>query len=1496
MATAGGSGAPAAGQLQEPFLNRCTATGGERGTAQAAAPEPPNQGQLYDRQMFSWAGGLGCGLGHTLGAVDSSHTSLTRDISDIHRHVLGKGTFPGDTMDLADVISSQTQINRRLPETDTLEAEVTHWKMLCPCSTQGPNTVDPETVWTLKSHIRDLQQKQIRDMDKHQLEVAVLQNTHRQKLADLTDRHRKQLMDYRRQVEDLQNQGAAGNVNRDLLEERERDLRRLKQQLTQMQRLNDSLNNLASDLRAEKEKLVRELRQATHQLEESVLRNNEDSLKNNVAVRALKVEKGRLVAKLCRAEKKLCQQKTEQSLRERAPADNGHFTKLGQEKDLEILHLRERIEQMDAEHQETKELLSFALEEHKQLAECLREQEEYIKELRERPELQEELGQSTETFRSRDILPPSGEDKDTRLPSTTDQHPRVDEDLERLTRQSRAVPLVDPKILEEIEELECEVLQLSRLKDDLEEEIQEQQKIIHNQQQGKRALLQALQEQKEKVDRLQHRQEATNAERAQLLAAKDELIRNLQVTLEELKAQLPDESPHIPRQPWEDEEVRASQPLPRENGGDERDPSQAEIQRLVQGIKEQELARQLLTEENIRLTAQVDRLSKEEIGKLTRIIQQKDVEIQGLSSRISEASHSQNRHVQQLQQQLQECALKSEQILAILNEKMREKSNLERDYHEMTDRLAAKEADLQRVQEENQKLSTRVESSGQEGCSERIRDLAHAVREKDLEVEALSQICQTLWRILQTPSPGHEVRGGRIDQFQQLLQERDTLSQRVKVMEEWKEQVRTTVQTLKRESPQLQRDLRQLQAWARTNSENVLKLQTASLDQIQTSQGRDVNLQELEKELAQLQLRIGELCNAEDLLLGNLDVIFLQTSSDSLKAGKSDPVRESSQVIREEVEELRKSGQGKETMIRTLREDQQRWIASGAATGEGEGKPREHGDSDSHTEQLQEKPAVLQNSLRAQELRIQAESEELLSSQEQLSGQLSENELLRQAVTNLKERIADLEVDVCRLKEENAKIVERSREKDMENQALQETNRLLSVTQREAASQHAAMREKALALEQLLQEREEGETGELNRLVDAVRSMQDKAAVCQREREDAVSALTQKETETCALQKEVHRLRERERRLTQELERGRHLAAEAQDSRRRQALASEDQVAQLREEVTVLQGKLALSSAAMEKAGHGARLQAESLRAQLHVVTQQKEEAVLRLAASQEEGRRCHQTLASLKLELAERMEEADALEGKLKSLRGRLHQTNADLEVKEDQLQELKKQNEVQQEMLEDTQKKLMTFVSQSEGTVDKTLLRRLFVGSFQAADAERQEALRLMASTLGIREDQLRQLRSREPAGVPSGVTGGPGPRSAPSTPAKPNHRAVANRSFSELFVQFLEVESHSAFPAPKPSARDVKPPDSGGRGKLPKKQGPSRLNAPLASTPGKKEVKPRTTAVSLIDPPGPEMDGSEHLLLNAVTDALPTYTPRILSPAQKVGKAAAKDLSKK
>lgn len=62
--------------------------------------------------------------------------------------------------------------------------------------------------------------------------------------------------------------------------------------------------------------------------------------------------------------------------------------KLRQEKDFEISELKKNVEQIDADHKETKEILSCSLEEQKQLAQLLKEKEIFVEELNS--ELQEQ--------------------------------------------------------------------------------------------------------------------------------------------------------------------------------------------------------------------------------------------------------------------------------------------------------------------------------------------------------------------------------------------------------------------------------------------------------------------------------------------------------------------------------------------------------------------------------------------------------------------------------------------------------------------------------------------------------------------------------------------------------------------------------------------------------------------------------------------------------------------------------------------------------------------------------------------------------------------------------------------------------------------------------------------------------------------------------------------------------------------------------------------------
>ncbi|XP_057586938.1 thyroid receptor-interacting protein 11 isoform X2 [Hippopotamus amphibius kiboko] len=1359
-------------------------------------------------------------------------------------------------------------------------------------------------------------------------------------LQEHVKRKEEELSRVKDEVMQSLSQDSNSNFKDDLLKEREAEVRNLKQNLSEIEQLNESLKTVAFDLKMENEKLNLACENVRHQLEESIASNNQISLEKNTIVEALKIEKEQLEAELCRAEKRLMEEanKYEQTIKELSSGcnlstsalqlDHEHLIKLSQEKDFEIAELKKNIVQVDTDHKETKNILSSNLEEQKQLTQLVNEKEIVIEKLKERSsELQEELDKCTQALRKSEILRQTIEEKDRSLGSMKEENSHLKEELERLReQQSRAAPVAEPKTLDGVTELESEVNQLNIIKDNLEEEIKHHQKIIEDQNQSQIQLLQSLQEQKKEMDEFRYQHEQVNATHTQLFFEKDEEIKNLQKTIKQIKTQLHEERQDVQTENsdiFQETKVRG---LNIENGSEKHDLSKAETERLVRGIKERELEIKLLNEKNISLTKQIDQLSKDEVGKLTQIIQQKDLEIQALHARISSASYPQD--VVYLQQQLQAYAMEREQVLAVLSEKTRENSHLKTEYHKMMDIVAAKEAALNKLQDENKKLSTRFESSGQDMYRETVQNLSRIIREKDIEIDALSQKCQTLLTVLQTSNTGNEVGSVNSNQFEELLQERDKLKQQVKKMEEWKQQVMTTVQNMQHESAQLQEELHQLQAQVLVDSDNSSKLQVDYTGLIQSYEQNETKLKNFGQELAQVQHSIGQLCNTKDLLLGKLDIISPQLSSgssltsqsaDSLRTVKSDVLSESS---KQEIEELRKSLQEKDATIRTLQENNHRLSDSIAASSELERK--EHEQTDSEIKQLKEKQDTLQKSLKEKDLLIKAKSDQLLSLNENFTNKVNENELLRQAVTNLKERTLILEMDICKLKGENEKIVETSRGKETEYQALQETNMKFSMMLREKEFECQSLKEKALALEQLLKEKEQGKTGELNQLLNAVKSMQEKTVIFQQERDQVMLALKQKQMENTAVQNEVQHLRDKELRLNQELERLRNHLLESEDSYTREVLAAEDREAKLRKKVTVLEEKLVSSSNAMENASHQASLQVESLQEQLNVVSKQRDETALQLSMSQEQVKQYALSLSNLQMVLEHFQQEEKAmysaelekhkqlvakwkkksenLEGKLVSLQERLDEANAaldsasrlteQLDLKEEQIEELKKQNELRQEMLDDVQKKLMNLVNSTEGKVDKVLMRNLFIGHFHTPKNQRHEVLRLMGSILGIKKEEIEQLLNEDQGGVTRWMTGWlrGGSKSVPNTPLRPNQQSLLNSSFSELFVKFLETESHPSVPPPKLSVHDMKPLDSPGRRKLDTSV-PESFKDTTDSRSGRRTdvnpfLAPRSAAVPLINPAGLGPGGPGHLLLKPIADVLPTFTPLPVLPDNSAG----------
>uniref|UniRef100_A0A8B9QKT5 Thyroid hormone receptor interactor 11 n=1 Tax=Apteryx owenii TaxID=8824 RepID=A0A8B9QKT5_APTOW len=1327
------------------------------------------------------------------------------------------------------------------------------------------------------------------------------------------------------------------------LKEREVEIAKLQNNVSEYKQLNENLEKSMSDLKLANEVLIAACEELKQQLSDAVSEKNKVSLEKDTVTEALKMEKRQLETELNQTEKRLLEQarKYEQTIEELSNARNMDTTalqleherlvKLNQEQDFKIAELKRNIEQMEADHQETKEMLTTSLGGQKQLTELIKEKEVFIEKFKNRAlQVQQELEEYIKDSKKQDVLKQNLEEKDKSLAVMKEENNHLKEEIERLKdQQSRSLPMVEPKTLDIIIELESEVTQLKVIKNNLEEEIEVLKKTIEDQNQKTVQLQQSLQEQKKEIDESKFQREQMNVTHERLSLEKDEEIKNLQKTIEQIKTQLHKERRVIQTDSSDLFQETKVQTLNGENGNEKHDLSKAEIERLVKGIKEREMEIKLLNEKNVSLSQRIDQLSKDEVGKLTQIIQEKDLEIQALNARISSASYRQD--VLCLQQQLQAYVMEREQVLAVLSEKTRENSQLKTEYHKIMDMVAAKEAALVRLQEENRKLSSRFENSSQDMFRETIQNLSRIIREKDIEIDALSQKCQTLLTVLQTSSTGTENGSGGVNsnQFEKLLQERDKLKQQVKKMEEWKQQVMTTVQNMQHESAHLQEELHKLQAQISVESDSNSKLQVDYNGLIQSYEQNEKKLKSFSQELAQVQHSIGQLHNTKDLLLGKLDLVtpsvtvassFVSQPS-GIQHSAPEVLSDESKLLQKELEQLKKKLQEKDATIRTLQENNQRLSDSVATASEFERKG--HEETDSEMRQIKEKHDVLQKSLREKDILIKSKSDQLLSVSENLSNKENENELLKQAVTNLKERNLILEMDIRKLKEENEKIVARCREKETEFRALQETNMQFSMMLKEKEFESHSMKEKALAFEKLLKEKEQGKTGELNQLLNEVKSMQEKAVTFQQERDQVMVALKQKQMESSALQSEMQHLHEKEQRLNQELDRLRNHLLEMEDSYTREALAAEDREAKLRKKVLVLEEKLVSSSTAVENASHQASLQVESLQEQLNLVSKQRDETMLQLTISQDQVKQYALSLANLQMVLEQFQQEekamysaelekhqnqtsewkkkAEKLEEEVVSLQESLGEANAaldaasrlteQLDFKEEQIEELKKEGEIRREMLEDVQNKLMNLINSTEGKVDKLLMRNLFVGHFHTPKNKRPEVLRLMGSILGIKKEELDQLLSEDQRGVTRWVTswlggGGAGSKSVPSTPLRPTQQSIFNSSFSELFVKFLETESCPTLPPPKLSVHNMKPLGAAGTGKT----SDSAVSGTSRRPDTNPFLAPRSAAVPLITPPS----SSGHLLMKPISDALPTFTPLPVSPDASAG-AVLKDLLK-
>ncbi|KAM9842122.1 thyroid receptor-interacting protein 11 [Aulostomus maculatus] len=1349
---------------------------------------------------------------------------------------------------------------------------------------------------------------------------------------------------------------------KDALAGKERELSGLKRELNEMRSYQEKVMSEDYESKMENRRLKEEYQQAqskmdefSKQMKESQTALNRIVLEKDTRIEALKLEKNQLEVEIRQAERSLTdqakqyQQTIDDLTRSRSmdasalQTDYERAIKLNQEKDMEIAQLRRDMEQLASDHRDTNEMLSITVAGQKQLTDLLQEKDVFVETIKQNAaDLQLELENSISVAtKEAEFLRQALEEKDKQLGGMKEENSHLKEEIDRIRdQQSRPQPLAEPRTLDIITELETEITQLKSSRNSLDEEVQTLRQTMEEQQASLLLSQQSLQVQQSELEQAQARHQQTTLNYDRLIHARDEEIARLQ----EMVGRLGDSCADSP--PMEGEVILQedkTQSLNQENGNEKHDLSKVEIAKLVKGIKEKETEISQLNEKNLSLTRQLDQLvvSRDEVGKLSQMILQKDLEIQALHVRISMGGgngHSQD--VIFLQQQLQAYAVEREQVLAVLNEKTRENSQLRSDHHRLMDIMAGKEAALLKLQQENQRLSNMSDPSGsQEMFKETIQNLSRIIREKDIEIDALTQKCQTLVTVLQSSGgePGAGSGGVSSNQFEELLQERDTLKQQVKKMEEWKQQVITTIKNMQHESAQLQEELIKLQGQVSADSDCSSKLSVDYTKLIQSYEQKEKKLGSLSQELAQVQQTISQLSTTKDFLLGKLDsvqqapeVIPVQCSGPSLSVhGPShqtgSPVN--SLKLQEDLVSLQAQLVERDNMIRTLKENNHR-LANSAAASESEQRSQA-----AEVQQVQDRLEALHRSVREKDLLIKTKGDQLVQISETLRNRENDNEVLKQAVTNLKERALILELDAKTLKDENELVAARSREKESEFRALQETNMQVSLLLREKEFELSAITDKATTMEKMLKDKEQGKSGELNQLLNEIKSMQEKALAFQQERDQVMMALKQKQMDTTSLQSELQHMRDKEQRLNLELERLRNHLLEIEESYTREAVAAEDRETELRRRVALLDERLATSSSAVENASQQASMQVESLQEQLSGVMKQRDDALTKLTTSQEQVNQYAVSLSNLQMVLEQFQQEekamysaelekltkekeewrkkAQRLEDQASALQINLDEATAALEsasrltdqldLKEEQIEELKKQVDVRQEMLEEVQKKLMNLLNSTEGKIDKVLMRNLFLGYFHTPKTKRTDVLRLMGNVLGLsREDVDKMLEEDAARGVTGWVSswlGGRGAQSVPNTPQRPTSGQMLNSSFSEMFVKFLEIESTPSLPAPKLPVHDIKPLTTPPAGRTSSAASVSATGAAAAAIKRASDsnpfLAPRSAAVPLLAGSSSGGPGA-HLLMKPISDALPTFTPLPVSAEASAG-AVLKDLLK-
>lgn len=783
-------------------------------------------------------------------------------------------------------------------------------------------------------------------------------------------------------------------------------------------------------------------------------------------------------------------------------------------------------------------------------------------------------------------------------------------------------------------------------------------------------------------------------------------------------------------------------------------------------------------------------LESEEMEKLKILLREKDTvisELQTNNSSLLKMLETKSLNslgdktlvdVHKLENEVKQLKLEKEQILAVMNEKSRETSNLKSEVHRLTNIIAAEKVALNKLQKDNQDLTQNKEKSVVEDMQkEALQNLSRIIRDKDMEIEALTSKNQTLIAVMQESSESGS-------QINSLMQDKSNLEKQLTDLKNEREQMITYLNQKHQESVAYHAEIQRLTEYINDETEKHQTLQQNYAVIVPQFEEKSENLLKTQNELINYKHKFQDL---------------------EIKYGEMDQRLNASETV--------------DILTHNLKLEE--------------------------IKRLQEREKELLDSIKEKEAKVQTLHQQNLEYEESHAKQTAEISSLKKQLDNMAFKLQGLQSELSDEGSEKSGLEHQVSEQLSNIQILKESNNRLTLMLQEKEFEVKSLQEKVQTLQAMI-ENKEGESGQVNKLMQENEVVLSQARQLQQERDHAMMALKQKQSEQSQLFNEIQKLKEKDVKSQRELERLRSHLMQMEDGYTREALEAEEREKDLRNRLAVAEEKFISSSSLMESASQQANQQTESLQQQLHMLAGQRDQAYLQVASLQDQLQQYAVSLnnlqmvleqfqqekdAQLSLEVEKNQNEIAALRKQVNSLQTELGSTKeklADaeegleaasrlteqLDRKEEALSALKEEVQIREKSLKAMEDEVHRLRVSTDNKIDKLVIKNMLLSYVLSPRNKQPEVLRALGGILGFSEEDFEKITGTSKSWVSGLLRFGGSPAHVTPTPTTPIRNVPAHvqstpkaeTSFSELFVKFLETESSPTPPVMKLPAEDM------------------------------------------------------------------------------------------